>query len=204
MSSVTTETVPGVTPGDAKTMRYAAAARAAVCVASALVLAVTAHLHNVFFGWVFLTVFGCALAIALGVGLRVRDSRLRIYLVAHIFVALALGIQGVLAGFGSEAILLFVALCAWAVSSALVDFLFAWRHRSERFAIDLYTSAGFALAFAAAAFIPGADPAPLLGLFGGYLAIAGVFLGIAAASTDAASTAAASRQRGKITPETQS
>ncbi|WGD37308.1 hypothetical protein [Lysinibacter sp. HNR] len=184
MSSVVSETKTGGGVSDSVVVRLVGAVRSAGYLSAAVILAFTPHLHDSLFAHVFLGLFGVIFAVAFFVvGHRVWGSRFRFAVMMHATVSALVGIVSFVTLLSGPVVFV-VLLAVWALMTAASDVWLGYAVGERRFGIDLYISAAFAVIFACAMVIPGAQPTPLLGIFGGYLAIAGVYLGIAAASVN--------------------
>ncbi|GAA3588096.1 hypothetical protein GCM10022198_09610 [Klugiella xanthotipulae] len=206
MSAVLHESATAAT-GEASAFRLVSSIRAAVYVPGAIVLAFTAHLHRtIMFDLIFVGIFGIVSALALGATVfRVGVRSLGRAVVAHAALNAAVGIlaltlvasaleaQSLVSGDAAAVAqaltlregvidMLAILVIAWAAGTAVIDVLLGWFSRGRSYARDYFVLAACAAILAIVCLFVGEDIVALMGFCGGYLAIAGVYLGIAAAS----------------------
>lgn len=172
------------TPGAAPS-RGIRLVRVAVLLLSALAIVFTATLHeNLGFDRVVIAMTTAALALVLLVEWFVRGPRRNPALLLQAIAALGATIGVALAG---EAVLVAVVIAAWALVTALLDFVAATLGLAERGEGTVLGALGLLLALAV--LLVREDPVATIGFFGVYVLIAGVYLGIAAFDQRTARTA---------------
>ncbi|WP_449280523.1 DUF308 domain-containing protein [Leucobacter sp.] len=189
MAAAVTSTGPSTTP-ETPVPRFARLVRVAALLVAAVAIAFTATLHEQLG---FDRGIAAAALAAIGVAHLVEWAARRtaspspiplLLAIAAILAAIALPFAGTPIAFACL-------IAAWALVSALLELIGSVVRPGSRSDATLLGAAGILLAILA--LLVREDPVAVLGFFGAYAIIAGVFLGISAFDTRRADTAGADR-----------
>ncbi len=159
--------------------------RSLLAASAAVTLALTSHLHDYQFMRLFFTVFLPTFALLLiisALSTKVRSLRVLLFVQAAESLLALLLLLSPLAATNQALISMFL---IWLLAIALADVGWGAATRFQWSPTDTFVVGGLGVVTTVAVVVMNATPVEVLGLFGGYCAMSGVYLAIAVASMSA-------------------